>query len=172
MKKAFSLLAVLMLILTAGCEKQSSMQKTPPPIPAAFTSDINISCGNIEMTAVFTQNAAEDFVIDFSTPQALSPLSLTYKNGACTVSYDGLIFEADLNRFPQTEIGALLTNAISDIAGGFEIQTMYSDGIWTYKGTGERGTFSLTQNAENGAFLEFKAEGAQLHIVFSNFISK
>ena len=124
------------------------------------------------MTAKITKNAAEDFVIDFLTPEALKPLSLTYKNGKCTVTYDGLLFETDINRFPQAEMGALLTNAISDITQNFEIQTMYSDGIWTYKGTGERGSFTLTQNAENGAFYEFRADGAQLHIVFSDFIVK
>lgn len=172
MKKAFSLLAVLLLTLAAGCEKQKDSQQVPPPIPSAFSSNINAAYGDIEMTAVFTQNAAEDFVIDFLTPEALSPLSLAYKSGICTVSYDGLTFETDLNRFPQTEMGALLTNAISDITQSFEIQTTYSDGIWTYKGTGERGTFTLTRDAETGAFLEFKAEGAKLHIIFSDFISK
>lgn len=172
MKKAISLFAVLLLIVTAGCERQKSAQKTPPKLPDSFTSNINISYRNIGMTAKITQNAAEDFAIDFLTPEALKPLSLAYKNGKCTVTYDGLVFETDINRFPQAEMGALLTNAISDIAQNFEILAMYSDGIWTYKGTGERGSFILTQNAESGAFNEFRADGAQLHIVFSDFLVK
>lgn len=159
-------------MLTAGCEKQKISQETPPPPPAAFTSNIKATYGDIEMTALLTQNSAEDFVIDFLTPTALSPLSLEFKSGICTVIYDGLKFETDLNRFPQTELCALLTNAISDAVQGFEIQTTYSDGIWTYKGTGERGAFTLTRDAETGAWLEFKADGAKLHITFSDFAEK
>lgn len=172
MKKAFSVFAVLLIILTAGCEKQKISQESPPSPPSAFTSNIKAAYGDIEMTAVFTQNSAEDFIIDFLTPEALSPLSLEYKSGTCTVIYDGLKFESELNRFPQTEAGALLTDAISDAVQGFEIQTSYSEGIWTYKGTGERGTFALTRDAETGAWLEFKADGAKLHIIFSDFIEK
>lgn len=169
MKKAFSVFAVFMLMLTAGCEKQNNTQNSPPTAPSSFTSNIKAVYGDIEMTALLTQIAAEEFIIDFLTPEALSPLSLEYKSGSCTVMYDGLKFETDINRFPQAEIGALLTQAISDTVQGFEIQTTYSEGIWTYKGTGERGSFTITRDAETGAWLEFKADGAKLHIIFTDF---
>lgn len=169
MKKVFSVFAVLVLMLTAGCEKQNNSQSIPPAAPSSFTANIEAVYGDIKMTAVLTQIAAEEFFIDFLTPEALSPLSLNYKSGSCTVMYDGLKFEADMNRFPQTEIGALLTQAISDTVQGFEVQTTYSEGIWTYKGTGERGAFILTRDAETGAWLEFKADGAKLHITFTDF---
>ncbi len=172
MKKAFSVLAVLFFVLTAGCEKQKVYQKAPPPAPSSFSSNIKATYGEIEMTAAFTQNAAEDFVIDFFTPEALSPLSLEYKKELCTVTYNGLKFETDLNRFPQVEMGALLTHAISDAVQSFEIQTAYSEGVWSYKGTGERGAFTLTRDAETGAWLEFKADGAKLHIIFTDFVQK
>lgn len=169
MKKAFSLFAAIFLILAAGCEKQSETAKSPPPAPTAFTSEITAVYGNTEMTALLTQNAAEDFTVKFLTPEALLPLSIEYKNGGCKVTYDGLSFETDLNRFPQTEIGALLTNALSDAVQGMNLQTAYADGIWTYTGTGERGVFTLTRNGETGEWLEFTADGAELKITFSNF---
>lgn len=161
-----------MLLLAAGCKRQENTQTAPPPAPTAFSSVIKAAYGDIEMTAELTQNAAEDFTIRFLTPEALSPLSLAYKNGVCTVTFDELSFETDLNRFPQTEMGTLLTHAISDAVQGMNVQTTYSDGIWTYKGTGERGAFSLTRDAETGAWLELHIDGAQLHIVFSDFQQK
>ncbi len=121
------------------------------------------------MTAVFTQNSAEDFEIRFLTPEVLSPLSIAYKSGVCSVTYDDLSFETDLNRFPQTEMGTILTDAISDAVQGIDIQTTYSEGIWTYKGTGERGVFTLTRDAETGAWLELTVDGAQLNIKFFDF---
>ena len=169
MKKAFSLFAAIFLVVAAGCEKQSKTAPTPPPAPTAFTSNVTAVYGETEMTALLTQNAAEDFSLQFLTPDALAPLSVEYKSGACKVAYDGLSFETDLNRFPQTEIGALLINALSDAVQGINLQTSFADGIWTYTGTGDRGTFTLTRSGDTGAWLEFTVDGADLKITFSDF---
>lgn len=170
MKKAFSVFAALLLIFAAGCENQKANDpKAPPPLPQAFSSNLRISYANTEMTAVFTQKSFEEYELRMLTPEILSPLSLNYKSGVCTVTYDGLKFETDLNRFPQVSFGALLTETLSLIKDGIDIQTTYSDGIRTYKGTGERGVFVITRNEETGAWLELSIEGAKLHAVFTDF---
>lgn len=169
MKKAFSVFAVSLLLLTAGCSKRENPQTAPPAAPAAFTANVAVTYGGTEMTAEFTQNAAGDYEIRFLTPKALSPLSLVYRNEICEVTYDTLSFEADLDRFPQVEMGTVLTDAISDVIEGIDVQTTYSDGIWTYTGAGERGTFTLTRDGETDAWLEFNVDGAQLNIKFSDF---
>ena len=156
-------------MFAAGCENQGKADISPPPAPSQFTSLISVTYGKSEMTAQLTQNAAEDFTIKFLTPEALSPLLLEYKNSVCRVTYNGLSFEADVNRFPQAEAGALLTGALSDAVQGMNLQTKYADGIWTYTGTGERGTFTLTRNGETGQWIDFNVSGADLKIVFSEF---
>lgn len=170
MKKAFSVFAALILIFAAGCENQKITEtKAPPPLPEAFTANLRIVYGDTVMTAAFTQKSFDEYEVKMLTPEILSPLTLTYAGGTCTVTYDGLKFETDLNRFPQVSFGTLLTESIAHIREGIDIQTTYADGIWTYKGTGERGVFALTRDAESGAWLELSIEGAQLHIIFSEF---
>lgn len=170
MKKAFSLFAAVLILLAAGCEKQSAPETlTPPPIPSAFTAKLDVVFGDITMTANLTKNAADDYQIQMLSPEIMESLGLSYKDGACSVTYDGLNFETDLNRFPQSEFGALLTAALSDIEQGIDIETTYADGIWTYKGNGERGIFVVTRDAETGAWLELSIEGAQLHVKFSEY---
>lgn len=170
MKKALYVCAVLLFLITAGCEKQAAPKnQTPPPIPAAFTAKLDVKFGDISMTASLTKNASDDYTVQMLTPEIMSPLALAYKDGGCTVTYDGLNFETDLNRFPQSEFGGLLTSALSDIEHGIDIETMISEGTVTYKGNGERGIYTVKRNAENGAWLEFSAEGAQLHVVFSEY---
>jgi len=169
LKKVFSLFAVLLMIIAAGCKKQEITQDSLPSIPSSFSSDIHATYGNLEMTATVTKNEKNEFIIDFQTPEALSPLTVTYSGNICSAEFDGLKFETDINRFPQTEMGALAVYAITDIIEGYNVAKTYSDGIITYKGTGERGAFTLTQDAESTALIEFKTEGANLHILFSNF---
>lgn len=170
MKKAFSVFAALILILAAGCENQTITEtKTPPPLPEAFTANLKIVYGDTVMTAAFTQKSFDEYELKMLTPEILSPLTLIYTDGNCTVTYDGLKFETDLNRFPQVSSGTLLTESIAHIREGIDIQTTYADGIWTYKGTGERGIFTLTRDEETGAWLELSIEGAKLHVIFTDF---
>lgn len=172
MKRAFSVFAALLLLIAAGCEKQSISKDAPPPVPTSFTANIKAVYGDTEMTALFTQKSADSFEIQMLSPEILKPLALSYASDICTVTYDGLKFETDLTRFPQTAFGALLTQSLTDTAQGIDVQKTYADGIWTYTGTGERGVFVLTRNAETGAWLELEIEGAQLHVVFSDFVIK
>lgn len=171
MKRAFSVFAaILIFILTAaGCKKQIIGEKTPPPPPEKFSATLEAVYGELTMTAELTQNSFDDFSIKMLTPEILSPLTVTYKEGNCKVIYDGLEFESDLTRFPQTEFGSLLTQAIADIKADIEITKTYNEGIWSYSGSSERGIFTMTRDAETGAWLELEIEGAPLHIVFTDF---
>ncbi|MBQ4627189.1 MAG: hypothetical protein IJB45_08080 [Clostridia bacterium] len=171
MKKAFSVFAAaaIFLLTAAGCEKQIIGEKTPPPLPESFSATVEAVYGELTMTAEFTQNSFDDFSIKMISPEILSPLTVNYKEGFCKIIYDGLEFEADLSRFPQTEFGHLLTQAISDIKTDIEITKTYNEGIWSYSGSSERGIFTMTRNAETGAWLELEIEGAPLHVVFSDF---
>lgn len=171
MKRAFSVFAavIIFLLTAAGCEKQIIGEKTPPPPPESFSAKLEVVFGDITMAADFTQNSPEDFSIKMLTPEILSPLTVTYQSGVCKIIYDGLEFESDMTRFPQTEFGSLLTQAITDIKSDIEITKTYNEGIWSYSGSSERGIFTMTRDAETGAWLELEIEGAPLHIVFSDF---
>lgn len=172
MKKAFSVFAAIILLLAAGCEKQSAKENVPPPLTTSFGANLAVDFGGTAMTAEITQKSGEEFEIHMLSPEIMTPLTLSYINGVCTVTYDGLEFESESNRFPQAEFGSLLTQALAYIGQDIDIQKTYSEGIWTYKGTGDRGVFSLTRNEETGAWLEFSVEGAGLKVTFSDFITQ
>lgn len=174
MKKALSVAAAVLIFIfsAAGCEKKIIGEKSPPPLPESFSANVEAVLGTTEITAEFVQKSFEDFSVKILSPEILTPLTVNYKDGTCTVNYDGLDFKSDLSRFPQTEFGELLIQAISDIKADIDITKTYSEGIWTYIGSSERGVFVLTRNAETGAFIEFEIEGAPLHIVFKNFITE
>ncbi len=169
MKRAFSVFAVILLLLAAGCEKTKKEKTLPPVPPNMFSSNLEITFADTTMTAKIAKKSADEFEIQMLSPEIMESLALTYKGGICTVTYDGLRFETDLSRFPQSEFGALLTQALFDISQDIDIQKTYSNGIWTYKGNGERGVFVLTQSAETGAWLELSIEGAKLRVIFKDF---
>lgn len=159
-------------MLTAGCEKQKALQTSPPSFPDSFSVNMKAAFGEIEVTAELTQNAPENFVLKILSPEALSPLSLSYEDGTCSVKYNDLSFETDLDRFPQSEMGAIITHALSDAVQGIDIEVSCTDGIWTYRGNVERGSFTLTRDALTGAPIELTVGGADLHASFSDYAEK
>ncbi len=171
MKKALSVAAAVLIFLfsAAGCEKQMIGEKTPPPLPESFSANVEAVYNTTAITAHFIQKSQDEYSVEILSPEILTPLTVNFKGGICTLNYDGLDFKSDFSRFPQTEFGKLLIQAISDIKADIDIAKTYSDGIWSYSGSGERGVFVLTRDAETGAFLEFEIEGAPLHIVFKDF---
>ncbi len=169
MKRAFSFLAALVLLIAAGCEKQSPNSATPPPLPTSFSANLSADFCGTEMKAKLTQKSNEEYIIEMLSPDIMTPLKLTYNRGVCTVNYDGLEFESDSGRFPQSEFGALLTQALSYIGQNIDIQKTYDGTSWTYKGIGSRGEFSIKQNAENGEWINFNVQSADLTVIFSDF---
>ena len=168
MKRALSVFAAVVFLLAAGCEKQSKNPVVTPP-PSSFTANLSIDFAQTPMTARLTQTDSENFTVQMLSPEIMAPLCLTYSAGACTVSYEGLKFESEPDRFPQAEFGALLTQALTSIMQDIDIQKTYSENIWTYNGIGSRGNFKITRNAESGKWLSFEVESAGLKIDFSNF---
>ncbi len=171
MKKALPFFAALIIILTAGCEKQTK-NAAPPPPHASFTADLSVDFCGTEMKATLTQKSFEEFEVKMLSPEIISDLTLVYSNGECTATYEGLEFKTDASRFPQAEFGGLLTRALSYIGQDIDIQKTFDSNIWTYKGLLDRGEFAITQNADNGDWICFTVQAADLTVNFSNIIRK
>ena len=171
MKKALPLIAALILMLACGCEKQSKAV-APPPAPSSFTAELSVDFGETQMTAKLVQKNFDEFEISMLSPEIMKDLTLYYSNGECMAKYEGLEFNTDASRFPQAEFGSLLTNALTAVSQNIDIQKTFESGIWTYKGLLDRGEFSITQNAENGDWICFTVQAADLTVSFSNLTRK
>ncbi len=133
---------------------------------------MDITFGETNMKAKLAKHSSQKYEIDVISPEILKTLNLVYEDGICTVTYDGMTFETDVRRFPQSEIGALLTQALNDSDGGITSKTFSEDGTIIYKGITDYGDYTLIQDAETGLWKEFSVDGAKLKITFSDYITK
>lgn len=169
MKKAFSLLAAVFLIIASGCEKQSEKKFAEAKIPESFTSIIEVSCKEIAMTAKITHTSFGNGKIKIISPEILEPLEMTFVDEKCEVVYDSLQFETDSERFPQVKIGSVLMQTLSYIGTGIDIEKTSDDSNICYSGSCEHGMFVLKQNPESENLTEFTIESMDLHIKFTEF---
>lgn len=121
------------------------------------------------MKAKLTKHSAQKYQIDVLSPEILNTMSIIYENRICKVTYDGLSFETDLKRFPQSEIGGLLAQALTDADGGITTKSTDENGNTVYKGVTNYGEFILTQDSATGLWKDFSVEGASLRIIFSEY---
>ena len=169
MKRILSLIAAAIMLFAAGCEKKTETQKNNPPIPKSFSTNAEITFRDLYMTADLTVTEQEGFIVRMLTPEVLSPLEITCKNGVCSASYDGISFSVEPDRFPQAAFVNTAAQALAYTLADVELKKSIADGIVSYQGNTDSGVFVLTQDAESGALLDLSVEGAQLHVVFKNF---
>lgn len=169
MKKLCFVLVLVFLSLASGCKNKniSDPKKTAPP--STYTANIDVSFKELKINGELTKHETNKYSIKILTPDIMKPLSITYENDICTVEYDGLEFESDVSRFPQSEFGALLTQALDDIDS--ETMTFSADenGDTVYKGITDYGDFRMIQDSKTGLWKEFYVDGASLKITFSDY---
>lgn len=170
MKRFCAVIAVLLLIISAGCKKEENIQKETVSPPSVYSANLDISFRESKMTAKLTKHSSQKYEVQMLSPEIMTPLNLIFENGVCTVSYDGLKFETDLKRFPQSEFGALLTQALIDVDNGIITKNISENGLTTYRGITDYGDFILIQDAKTGLWKEFSIDGASLKIIFSNYL--
>lgn len=169
MKRILSLIAAAVMLFAAGCEKQQKAPESSPTIPKSFSTNAEITFRDLYMTANLTVTEQNGFVVRMLTPEVLSPLEITCKNGVCTASYDGIGFSVEPDRFPQAAFVHTAAQALAYALADVELKKSVSNGIISYQGSTDSGVFVLTQDEQSGALRDLSVEGAQLHVVFKNF---
>lgn len=169
MKKLCVSLVIVIVLFISGCNKDNSPQKenfTPPSFNSVI---LDVTFKNMEMNAKLIKHSSQKYELQMLSPEIMRPLNLIYENDICTVTYDGLTFETDMKRFPQSEFGGILINSLKDIDGGIVSKTLADDGTVIYKGITDYGDFVLTCDSRTGLWNEFSVEGAELKILFKDY---
>ncbi len=171
MKKLCFLLVFLTVFIMSGCQKDISPPNESTTPPSFYSVNLDVTFRNTKITAKLTKHSPQKYELQMLSPEIMTPLKIIYENDICTVTYDGLTFETDMKRFPQSEFGGILINAFKDIDGGIISKTSAENGAVIYKGITDYGDFILTCDSETGLWSEFSVEGAELKILFKDYIT-
>jgi hypothetical protein len=165
MKRLVILLTVFMLLLTA-CSKFSD---TPPVLPQSFETDLIVRFNESEMTAHWKRDGIGSNSIKMLTPETIKGMELKIEGSKCTVTFEDLSFDLDLNRFPQTAFSTELVNSFEQIINNTEVTVNKRDEVWEYKGVNSTGSYILRQNADTGFLEFFSVPSLDLTVDFENF---
>lgn len=166
MKRLLILLTVLVLFLVA-CSNLGS--DSPPVLPQSFETDLIVRFNESEMTAHWKKDGIGSNSIKIITPDSIKGLELKFNGSKCTVTYEDLSFDMDINRFPQTAFGTELVNSFEQVIKNTDITVNKRDGAWEYKGENSTGSYILRQNTDTGFLEFFSVPSIDLTVNFENF---
>ncbi|MBQ7957321.1 MAG: hypothetical protein IJ279_04715 [Clostridia bacterium] len=148
-----------------GC---SSIKKDVPPVP-----DLNFS-GNIKVT--YNKNTVEckienklgvHCIITVVKPELISGLTMTVKDGNCTLSMGEVFYDFDSEKLQQTEFATYISKALSDVLNTTTYEKM-ENGYWKYTGKTENGKFILLQDSQTGYPVSLRIPDMDLYVKFED----
>ena len=157
-------------MFAAGCEKQDKTSVSARDIPNSFTATAEITFREMFITAQIERSESGELNAKILSPEILAPLEINCKNGVCSAAYDGISFAADSNRFPQADFARIAAQAFDFLQANIDLKKTVADGITTCQGSTDSGSFILNIDSQSGEMLELSVEGAQLHVVFKDFV--
>lgn len=165
-KRTFCFCMAVFLLL-CGCERNQK-EKCQPPL--AFSSQIEVSHGNLQYTAECTFHHAQSCALKFTAPKALAGLEIVQTPLECTVKFMGLEVKAPITYLPQTAFAKLLFTACASLSDSENYICQNSENKLYYVGKTPNGeAFTFIVNAQTGAFEALEMKEQQLSIRFLQF---
>lgn len=167
--KRFCAVVVTLLLLLPGCAEFGGANKsTPPSAPAAFSTDLLVQFGGLELTAQCQQTAPGKLIIAVKTPERLAGMRFQLEDAQCTIQYQDMTFAAEPQDVPASAFASLLAAALQarqedKLAGDLQGE------IWKWEGTSSSVRFQLEQHAQTGVYLALRAPEVDAAITFHSF---
>lgn len=168
MKKYISVFLSFILVLSlCACGSKSSV-KFQPKLGSAFTVNAQIVYGEQESEAVVKRLGMSSWDIEFSSPNTLAGVVLSYRENNVEASYKGLSFSVPKSALPLKAIILTLTDVVDSMSQLDEIECEEKDGSFIYEGENEQGKYVLEMD-KNGCLSKFTMKNLNLEITFTDF---
>ncbi|MGN1481105.1 hypothetical protein [Porcipelethomonas sp.] len=169
MKKYISLfLSFILMISLCACGGKSSV-KFEPKLNKAFSITAQIKYDDQESNAVIKRLGKDNWDVEFSSPNTLAGVLLSYRDGNVEASYKGLSFSVPKSALPLKSIISSLIDIVDKTAEMQEISCEEKDGFYIMEGENDQGKYTLKM-AQNGALTGFSMPSLNLEMIFTDFM--
>lgn len=160
--------AVLMIFCLVSCSvpmKNTSVRKNG--LNCAFQSEITITIEHFEANGTLTRFGSGMWEAEFTSPNSLSGVKLSFSEGNVTAEYKGLSFSVPQSALPVKAMMLNLIKAVDDNAKLDELKGEEDGNLLKISGSLEGGAYTLSVD-KNGCPSSFEMPNNNLTITFSN----
>lgn len=169
MKKIIPVFISLFLVISlCACSSGEKSVKFTPRLNEPFVVTAKIQYGDQESEAVFRKYGTANWDIEFSSPNTLAGVILSYRDEKVDASYKGLSFSVPKTALPIKSIISSFIEVVDTTAGLPEIEAVEKDGLMEIEGELSQGKYMLKLD-KNGGLAEFIMTNLELKIIFTDF---
>ena len=169
MKKIIPIfLSVFLIISMCACSSGGKNVKFSPKLNEPFVVTAKIQYGDQESDASFRKFSKANWDIEFSSPNTLSGVILSYRDDKVDASYKGLSFSVPKTALPIKSIISTFIDVADSTADLPEIEATEKEGLMIIEGETQQGKYTLKLD-NSGGLSEFSMPNLELKIVFTDF---
>lgn len=169
MKKIIPIfLSVFLIISMCACSSGGKNVKFSPKLNEPFVVTAKIQYGDQESDASFRKYSKANWDIEFSSPNTLSGVILSYRDDKVDASYKGLSFSVPKTALPIKSIISTFIDVADSTADLPEIEATEKEGLMIIEGETQQGKYTLKLDNSSG-LSEFSMPNLELKIVFTDF---
>ena len=159
--------AILMLVSLCACGGMGD-KKCSPELGKPFTLSAEIEYEDMRAEAVFTRRDINNWEVEFSSPDTLSGIILTFKDNNVEASYNGLSFSVPKTALPMKSMISAFIGVSEKAAELGELTGEEKDNQLVVSGETELGKYLLIFD-KNNALSGFEMENLKLKMKFTDF---
>ena len=170
MKKNYSYFfyQFFLIISMCACSSGGKNVKFSPKLNEPFVVTAKIQYGDQESDASFRKYSKANWDIEFSSPNTLSGVILSYRDDKVDASYKGLSFSVPKTALPIKSIISTFIDVADSTADLPEIEATEKEGLMIIEGETQQGKYTLKLD-NSGGLSEFSMPNLELKIVFTDF---
>lgn len=169
MKKIIPIfLSVFLIISMCACSSGGKNVKFSPKLNEPFVVTAKIQYGDQESDASFRKYSKANWDIEFSSPNTLAGVILSYRDDKVDASYKGLSFSVPKTALPIKSIISTFIDVADSTADLPEIEATEKEGLMIIEGETQQGKYTLKLD-NSGGLSEFSMPNLELKIVFTDF---
>lgn len=160
--------AILMIFSLVSCSmptKNTSTRKNG--LNCAFTSDMTVTIEHFVADGTVSRSGNGMWEAEFTSPNSLSGVKLSFSEGNVTAEYKGLSFSVPQSALPVKAMMLNLIKAVDDNAKLDELKGEEDGNLLKISGSLEGGDYTLSVD-KNGCPSSFEMPCNNLTITFSN----
>ena len=161
-------LSVFLIISMCACSSGGKNVKFSPKLNEPFVVTAKIQYGDQESDASFRKYSKANWDIEFSSPNTLSGVILSYRDDKVDASYKGLSFSVPKTALPIKSIISTFIDVADSTADLPEIEATEKEGLMIIEGETQQGKYTLKLD-NSGGLSEFSMPNLELKIVFTDF---
>lgn len=166
------LIAFAVMILTAVSMAACSVSgkgdsDKPNGLSGSFQADMTVVLDELNAEGTIKRMGSGSWEAEFSSPNTLSGVKLTFNDGNVTASYKGLNFSVPQSALPVKAMLVNLISAVDDLAANEKLTGTEEDGMLKISGALEGGDYTLSVD-ESGNIASFSMPNNKLTMNFSS----